>query len=35
MLVFREEEAGEHGIVRVLLEACGEQWGPRSGNSGT
>lgn len=33
MLVFKEGEAGEHGSVRVLLEVCGEQWGPQIRNS--
>lgn len=28
VLVFKEEEAGEHASIRVLLEARGEQWGP-------
>lgn len=29
VLVFKEEEAGEHATIRVLLEACGEQCGPQ------
>lgn len=29
VLVFKEEEAGEHTSIRVLLEACGKQCGPQ------
>lgn len=29
MLVFKEEESGEHASIRVLLEVCRDRWGPQ------